>query len=298
MPQAIERSLATPMIRPCFPAISGIVFPIPSGLRDPTRRTAQGPIRARGRSRANGFLVQPVDRAASRFAKSERGGLNGRADRDGCGRQRVRRAAFRSTRLRRFVADGCFAASGALSYTTLVSLVPLAVIALGSLSAFPIFAPVREQLLALAFKNFVPSVGEQAAYWFRNFAEFGGPDNGDRRRRHRRDRYPAAGDGRGPAQPDLAGNRAPALGPAGTGLLGADHAGPVLVGVSLSLSTYFEIAARQAGFGPRRGIAGERLAARARARRSRAARIRRTDPALLSACRIARCAGATARSAR
>src|SRR5215471_12624665 len=73
--------------------------------------------------------------------------------------------------LRRFNADGCFAAAGALSYTTLVSLVPLAVIALGSLSAFPIFAPVRAELLALLFRNFVPSVGEQVAFWFRNFAD-------------------------------------------------------------------------------------------------------------------------------
>jgi membrane protein len=73
--------------------------------------------------------------------------------------------------LRRFNADGCFAASGALGYTTLVSLVPLAVIALGLLSAFPIFAPVREELLALLFKSFVPSVGEQVAYWFRSFAD-------------------------------------------------------------------------------------------------------------------------------
>jgi membrane protein len=73
--------------------------------------------------------------------------------------------------LRRFNADGCFAASGALSYTTLVSLVPLAVLALGSLSVFPLFAPVRTELLAMLFNNFVPSVGQQAAFWFRNFAE-------------------------------------------------------------------------------------------------------------------------------
>ena len=58
-------------------------------------------------------------------------------------------AAFAMYSLRRFIADGCFSASGALSYTTLVSLVPLAVIALGSLSAFPIFGPVREEILAL-----------------------------------------------------------------------------------------------------------------------------------------------------
>src|SRR5262252_10337833 len=73
--------------------------------------------------------------------------------------------------LHRFSRDGCFAASGALSYTTLVSLVPLGVIALGSLSSFPIFAPVRDQLLRLVLGNFVPSIGEQAAWWFRAFAE-------------------------------------------------------------------------------------------------------------------------------
>ena len=155
--------------------------------------------------------------------------------------------AFAVHAARRFVADGCFAASGALSYTTLVSLVPIAAIALGSLSAFPIFAPVREQLLGLVFENFIPSVGEQAAYWFRNFAESA-------------------------AQTTAIG----VAGIAATGILllvtvedqlnliwrvtaarpwgqrvlaywALITLGPVLIGVSLSLSTYFEFAARQAG---------------------------------------------------
>jgi membrane protein len=151
--------------------------------------------------------------------------------------------------LRRFSADGCFAAAGALSYTTLVSLVPLAVIALGSLSAFPIFAPVRTGLLALVFRNFVPSVGEQAAFWFRNFAD--------------------------------SATQTTAIGFAGilvTGVLllatvedqlnliwrvsrarpwaqrvlaywTVITLGPLLVGISLTLSTYFEVAARRTGFG-------------------------------------------------
>jgi len=80
-------------------------------------------------------------------------------------------AAFAGYSSRRFGADGCFAASGALSYTTLVSLVPLAVIAFGTLSAFPIFAKVHDQLVALVFQNLVPSIGEQAAWWFRAFAD-------------------------------------------------------------------------------------------------------------------------------
>src|SRR5260370_21006690 len=80
-------------------------------------------------------------------------------------------AAFGMYSLRRFLAEGCFSASGALSYTTLVSLVPLAVIACGTLSAFPIFAQVHDELVALAFRTLVPSIGEQAAWWFRAFAD-------------------------------------------------------------------------------------------------------------------------------
>ena len=158
-------------------------------------------------------------------------------------------AAFALYSLRRFNADGCFAASGALSYTTLISLVPLAVIALGSLSSFPIFAPVRDQLLGLVLENFVPSIGAQAAWWFRTFAD--------------------------------SATKTTAIGAAGIAatsillLVTVEDQlnliwrvtaprpwvqrllaywtlitlGPILIGVSLSLSTYFEIAARQAGFG-------------------------------------------------
>jgi membrane protein len=158
-------------------------------------------------------------------------------------------ATFVLYSLRRFNADGCFAASGALSYTALVSLVPLAAIALGSLSVFPIFGPVHDQILALVFKNFVPSIGEQAAWWFRAFANSA-------------------------AQTTAIG----VIGIAATGVLllvtvedqlnviwrvtsprlwgqrvlaywTLITLGPLLVGLSLSLSTYFEIAARDAGFG-------------------------------------------------
>src|SRR5882762_11466333 len=156
--------------------------------------------------------------------------------------------AFAMYALRRFLADGCFAASGALSYTTLVSLVPLAVIAFGSLSAFPIFSQVHDQLVALVFRNLVPSIGEQAAWWFRTFADSA-------------------------AQTTAIG----VAGIAATGILllvtvedqlnliwrvtsprpwvqrilaywTLITLGPLLIGISLSLSTYFEIAARQVGF--------------------------------------------------
>src|ERR1700745_835669 len=158
-------------------------------------------------------------------------------------------AAFAKYSLRRFLADGCFSASGALSSTTLVSLVPLAVIAFGTLSAFPIFAKVHDQLLALAFQNLVPSIGEQAAWWFRAFADSA-------------------------AQTTAVG----IAGIAATGILllvtvedqlnliwrvtsprpwvqrilaywTLITLGPLLIGVSFSLSAYFEIAARQVGLG-------------------------------------------------
>ena len=147
--------------------------------------------------------------------------------------------------------DGCFAASGALSYTTLVSLVPLGVIGLGILSAFPIFAGSREQLLQPAFPQFRPRrSATQAAWWFEYFA--------------------------GSAA------QATAIGIVGTAATGVlllvtveDQLnavwrvtvprpwgqrilaywtlmtlGPLLVGMSLTLSTYLDNAARRAGFDP------------------------------------------------
>src|SRR5215475_10539885 len=85
-------------------------------------------------------------------------------------RKFVDAGAFSIYALNRFNRDGCFAASGALSYTTLVSLVPLGVIALGILSAFPMFAATRQQLLGLLFRNFVPAISDEAAWWFEYFA--------------------------------------------------------------------------------------------------------------------------------
>src|SRR6266404_3110770 len=152
--------------------------------------------------------------------------------------------------LHRFNRDGCFAASGALSYTTLVSLVPLGVIALGILSLFPNFTVARQELLGLVFHNFVPTISEQAAWWFEYFAGSA-------------------------AQATAIG----IVGIAGTGVLLLATVedqlnalwrvraprpwsqrvvaywtlitlGPLLVGMSLTLSTYLDTAARRAGFDP------------------------------------------------
>ncbi|HEX6441872.1 MAG TPA: YihY family inner membrane protein [Stellaceae bacterium] len=152
--------------------------------------------------------------------------------------------------LHRFSRDGCFAASGALSYTTLVSLVPLGVIAIGILSVFPSFTDTRQELLTLLFRYFVPAINEQAAFWVQYFAGSA-------------------------AQATAIG----IIGIAGTGVLMLVTVedqlnalwrvtasrpwtqrvlaywtlmtlGPLLVGMSLTLSTYLDTAARRAGFDP------------------------------------------------
>jgi membrane protein len=76
--------------------------------------------------------------------------------------------------VRRFIEDGCFAAAGALSYTTLVSIVPLLAISLAVLSAFPIFDKLRERALMLMFDNFVPTVGATVEEYISTFAQSAG----------------------------------------------------------------------------------------------------------------------------
>jgi membrane protein len=72
--------------------------------------------------------------------------------------------------LRRFWTDGCLTGAGALSYTTLVSLVPLIAIGLATVSAFPIFADARDQALEILFSSLVPDVGEDVRNWLSYFA--------------------------------------------------------------------------------------------------------------------------------
>lgn len=61
----------------------------------------------------------------------------------------------------RFLDDKCFETAGALSYTTLVSLVPLTVAVLAMFAAFPMFEEARETLINFVFSNFVPTAGDE-----------------------------------------------------------------------------------------------------------------------------------------
>lgn len=70
----------------------------------------------------------------------------------------------------RFVDDKCFETAGALSYTTLVSLVPLTVAVFAMFSAFPMFADARNTLIGFVFNNFVPAAGETVQETMLGFA--------------------------------------------------------------------------------------------------------------------------------
>jgi membrane protein len=90
------------------------------------------------------------------------------------GRRIARLAHFTRHVLRRFNDDGCLAAAGALSYTTLVSLVPLLAISLAVLSAFPIFGELRDQALGFVFDAFVPRIGGTVEWYISYFAASAG----------------------------------------------------------------------------------------------------------------------------
>ena len=70
----------------------------------------------------------------------------------------------------RFLDDKCFETAGALSYTTLVSLVPLTVAVLAMFAAFPMFEDARDTLINFVFSNFVPAAGETVQSALLDFA--------------------------------------------------------------------------------------------------------------------------------
>ena len=80
---------------------------------------------------------------------------------------RERSWAFARFLWRRFVDDQCFEVAGALAFTTLFALVPLAAVAIAIVSLFPVFGDVRDTLTEFIFSNFVPAAGaEVQAYLF------------------------------------------------------------------------------------------------------------------------------------
>jgi len=68
--------------------------------------------------------------------------------------------AFGTHLWQHFRQDRCFEAAGALSYTSLLALVPLMAVILGVVSAFPVFDYGVEQIQDFIFSNFVPAAGD------------------------------------------------------------------------------------------------------------------------------------------
>jgi len=65
-----------------------------------------------------------------------------------------------------FIADHCLVGASALSYTMLLSFLPMTVIVLVIFSNFPIFGGARDHFIVVLLRIFAPDVGEEAARWF------------------------------------------------------------------------------------------------------------------------------------
>ncbi len=72
---------------------------------------------------------------------------------------------------KRFGKDSCARSAAALSYSSLLALVPLLTIALTVLSAFPAFSQARVELQELVFKNFLPDAGIEISDQVTSFVE-------------------------------------------------------------------------------------------------------------------------------
>ncbi|MEG3620211.1 YihY family inner membrane protein [Magnetovibrio sp. PR-2] len=74
--------------------------------------------------------------------------------------------AFMRLVVTRFGREGGMRIAAALSYTSLLALVPLGAIAFAILKAFPVFDDIQDQIKSLVFKNFLPdSVANAEAYF-------------------------------------------------------------------------------------------------------------------------------------
>ena len=72
--------------------------------------------------------------------------------------------------LARFIADRGLPNAASLTYTTLLSLVPLMTVGLAIFSASPISGKVVDELQDFVFKNFVPASGEIVQQYFQEFS--------------------------------------------------------------------------------------------------------------------------------
>lgn len=79
--------------------------------------------------------------------------------------------AFGAHLWRHFREDRSFDAAAALSYTSLLALVPLMAVVLGVVSAFPVFDRWANELESYIFANFVPAAGDAVQEYLNQFVE-------------------------------------------------------------------------------------------------------------------------------
>jgi membrane protein len=70
-----------------------------------------------------------------------------------------------------FQEDRCFEEAASLSYTSLLSMVPLLAVVFGIVSVFPVFSEWSENLQSLIFDNFLPDTGEQIVPYINTFLD-------------------------------------------------------------------------------------------------------------------------------
>jgi membrane protein len=78
----------------------------------------------------------------------------------------------------RFNKDGCLSSAAALSYTTLLAMVPLLALALGILTGFPGFEDVHVRIQSFVLRNLVPQAGQAVTSALTSFIENAGRATG------------------------------------------------------------------------------------------------------------------------
>ena len=71
----------------------------------------------------------------------------------------------------RFAEDNCLRMAASLSYTSLLAVVPLTAIAFAMLAAFPVFEGVRESFQSVMFSNFLPDAAENMREYLDQFVK-------------------------------------------------------------------------------------------------------------------------------
>ncbi|MFN7097857.1 MAG: YihY family inner membrane protein [Gammaproteobacteria bacterium] len=76
--------------------------------------------------------------------------------------------------LRRFISDGCFSFASTLTFTALLAIVPLMLVSVSVLAAFPVFAQWGTSIQDFIFTNFVPTSSDAIQSYLLSFVKQAG----------------------------------------------------------------------------------------------------------------------------